>query len=167
MHSSDDLNQQHLQRLESLQEFIDHTHKIIGLGRRKLSILSHQLDPYIYHREDTSRLVSRFCRQSRDAQVRILVRDTSDLVDRGHLLAKLHQRLPSKVQLRKLTIEPTNVQMGFLIVDTQYLLYKNDDLQHSGFANYRAFAEIKNLMEDFDRAWEHGEPDPNLRILNI
>ncbi|WP_020209231.1 hypothetical protein [Gilvimarinus chinensis] len=167
MSPTDTQNQHPPQPLESLEDFIASTHTLIQHARRSLTILSHQLDPLVYDRDDTVALISGFCRQSRDMQVRILVRDSQALAERGHKLAKLHQRLPSKVQLRKLTLQPDNNQMGFVMADTGLLLFKNDDAYHHGFVNHRAFAEVRKLSEEFNRIWEHGDSEPSLRILHI
>ncbi len=156
-----------LYRLESAEDFLNQTHNMIERGKRTLNLLSDNLDPLIYDRNDTVALISAFSRRARNIEVRILVRDTRNLSAQGHRLAKLHQRLPSKIQLRKLTAEPTNSQMGYLCVDAQFLIYKNDESCYLGFANYRAFSEIKTLREEFDRLWEQAETDPGLRILHL
>ena len=152
---------------DSLEHCLEHTLNLIAKARRKLYILSHQLDPLIYDRDDVATALSKFARRARDCQVHILVRDTEDMLERGHRLARLHQRLPSKVQLRKLTIEPNNQLMGFIAADRDLLVYKNDDTQPAGFANYRAAQEVKSLTDEYQRIWQHAIPEPGLRLLNL
>jgi len=88
-------------------------------------------------------------------------------VEVGHKLAKLHQRLSSKILLRKLTVEPDDTDMGFMLCDTDALLYKNDDAFYKGFANSNAAVEVKRLRDTFDYIWEYGEAEPELQILHI
>ncbi|WP_052481038.1 DUF7931 domain-containing protein [Gilvimarinus agarilyticus] len=152
---------------DSLEDNILHTLALISRARRTLYILSHQLDPLVYNRDDVVNAVSRFARRARDSQVRILIRDTSDLLERGHQLARLHQRLPSKVHLRKLTIEPNNQQMGFIAADRELLVYKSDDTQAAGVANFRAAQEVKTLADEYQRLWQHAVPEPGLQILHL
>lgn len=152
---------------DSLEHCLEHTRKLISKARRRVYILSHQLDPLIYDRDDIASELSQFARRARDCQVYILVRDTTDLLERGHCLARLHQRLPSKIQLRKLTLEPNNQQMGFIAADRDLLVYKNDDSQPTGFANYCAAPEVKNLTEEHQRIWQHAVAEPGLQRLNL
>ena len=153
--------------LEGLQDFQDQSLKLVKQARRKIAILSRDLDAPIYADNAFIDAISNFVRSSRNAQLQILVKDTKPLVESGHKLAKLHQRLSSKILLRKLTVEPENTDMGFMLCDTDALLYKNDESFYKGFANYDAAVEVKRLRDTFDYVWEYGEAEPELQILNI
>jgi hypothetical protein len=96
-----------------------------------------------------------------------LVKNTQLLIERGHKLARLAQRLSSKVVIRKLTLEPENSEMAFMMCDSNGLLYKNDDQVYRGFANYAAAVEIKRLRETFDYLWQYAEPEIDLQQLYI
>jgi hypothetical protein len=153
--------------LSSLQDFHTESLKLIQQSRRSIAILSHDLDPLLYGTSEFVQAISDFVRTSRYTQVQILVKNTKPLVETGNKLAKLHQRLSSKVMLRKLTIQPQNTDMGFMLCDTDMLLYKNDDANYKGFANFNAAAEVKRLRESFDYIWQYGEPEPELQQLHI
>ena len=153
--------------LEGLQDFQDQSLKLVTQARRKIAILSRDLDAPIYADNAFIDAISNFVRSSRNAQLQILVKDTKPLVESGHKLAKLHQRLSSKILLRKLTVEPENTDMGFMLCDADALLYKNDESFYKGFANYDAAVEVKRLRDTFDHVWEYGEAEPELQILNI
>ncbi len=153
--------------LDGLNDFQDYSVKLVTQARRKVAILSHDLDALIYAENAFVEAISSFVRNSRTAQVQILVKDTKPLVEIGHKLAKLHQRLSSKILLRKLTVEPDDKNMGFMLCDTDALLYKNDDAFYKGFANFNAAVEVKRLRDTFDYIWEYGETEPELQILNI
>jgi len=153
--------------LDSLQDFQEHSLKLVQQSRRSIAILSRDLDEALYGTPEFVQAVSTFIRTSRNAQVQILVKDTKPLVERGHSLTKLHQRLSSKILLRKLTVEPQNTDMGFMLCDTNAILYKNDEASYKGFANFDAAVEVKRLRETFDYIWQYGEPEPELQILHI
>jgi hypothetical protein len=129
--------------------------------------LSHQLDPLVYDRDDVASALSQFARRARDCELRILVRDTADMLERGHRLARLHQRLPSKIQLRTLVLEPNNPQMGFICADRRHIVYKNDDTLPAGFAEYQAAQQATTLADEHQRLWQHALPEPNLRVLHL
>ncbi|MEX1032585.1 MAG: hypothetical protein WDZ30_04445 [Cellvibrionaceae bacterium] len=154
--------------LEDGEAFAKHARQIVEQGRRELAILSSSLDPYIYDRTDFADLVSSLARGDRKAEVRIQVKDIRPLVERGHRLLKLARRLSSKVHIRKLLIEPENDTRAYLIGDRGLLLYKHDDTEYKGFANYRAGPEANALLDVFNHLWEqHSTVDPSLRNLRI
>lgn len=157
----------HLFLLDSVLDFETHALTLITQARRNIAILSKDLDETIYGSNNIVEALSAFARSSRNAQVQILVKDTKPLIETGHKLAKLHQRLSSKIQLRKLTVEPDNTDMGFMLCDTNALLYKNDDAFYKGFANFDAAVEVRRLRDTFDYVWQYGEPEPELQVLNI
>lgn len=152
---------------DSVEHCLEHTLKVISQARRTLYILSHQLDPLIYDRDDVTSALSQFVRRARNCELRILVRDTADMLERGHRLARLHQRLPSKIPLRKIVIEPNNPQMGFICADRELLVYKNDDTQAAGFADYQAAQKVKTLADEHHRIWQHAIPEPGLQLLHL
>lgn len=153
--------------LEGIADFREHSLKIVEQSRRSIAILTCDLDAQIYGTNDLVHTLSAFARSSRNAQVQILVRDTKIAIETGHPLIRLAQRLSSKIVVRKMTVEPNNKEMGFLLADTDKLLYKNDDLLHRGFANYAAGREVKPLREEFNYLWQYGEPEPEFQILHI
>src|SRR5690606_27088691 len=67
----------------------------------------------------------------------------------------------------KLTLEPANTDMAFMLCDTIGLLYKNDDLDYRGFADSNAPAETKRLRDIFDYLWQYAETEPRLQQLHI
>lgn len=153
--------------LSSVQDFQEQSLQLLNQSRRKIAILSRELDEAIYGSDEFIQAISTFVRSSRYAQVQILVKNTKPIIEAGHKLAKLHQRLSSKILFRKLTVEPDNTEMGFMLCDTDALLYKNDERVYQGFANFNAAVEVKRFREVFDYVWQYGEAEPELHILHI
>lgn len=161
--------------LDNTQDLRKHALALAGSGRRQLKILSQRLDPILYDNDNFASAVSLLARYHRSSSVQILVKDTKHLIERGHSLIRLAQRLPSKVEIRLLRQEarqePDNNAMGFMLVDSDGLLYINNDSaqlsETRGFANYAAAPEMKNLNEVFQRLWQCSEADPNLRQLKL
>ena len=149
------------------QDFQEQALQLIKNTRRTLAILSRELDPLVYGNETFITALSAFARSSQYAQIQILVKNTKPLIENPHKLVKLQQRLPSKILLRKLTIEPDDDVMGFMLCDTTALLFKNDDSIYRGFANYKAAAEVKRFREIFDYIWQYAEIEAEFQVLNI
>lgn len=153
--------------LDCSADFHSSAIKLLTRSRRNIAILSNELDPAIFNTEEFIEAISLVARNSRYAQIQILVRNTQSLLENGHKLAKLAQRLPSKINIRKLIVEPDDKKMGFMLCDNDGLLYKNDDASYGGFANYSAAAEVKHFRELFDYIWQYGEAEPELQQLHI
>lgn len=153
--------------LESCEDFQHYALDLALNARRSIAILSTDLDLPLYDREEFITAISGFARANRHAQVQILVKNTQLLIERGHKLARLSQRLSSKVIIRKMTLGPENSDMAFMLCDSDALLYKNDDQAYRGFANYAAAVEVRRLRETFDYLWQHAEPEVGLQQLYI
>jgi hypothetical protein len=153
--------------LDSLEDFQKYTTQLCVNTRRHLDILSHTLDPLVYEHPNTVAAISALARSQRLARVRILVQDTQPLIERGHQLVRLAQRLPSKIELRKQQVRPENTDMAFMLADREQLLYKNDDRSYRGFVNFKAPAEVQSLKEIFAHAWENAETAPDLQRLHL
>ncbi len=153
--------------LDCSEDFHSFALKLLLPARRNISILSNDLDLAIFGTDEFVDAISQIARSNRYAQVQILVKNTQHLLENGHKLGKLSQRLSSKISIRKLVVEPDNTKMGFILCDDNGLLYKNDEAIYQGFANYNAAAEVRHLREIFDYIWEYGEVEPELQQLHI
>lgn len=153
--------------LDGVTDFRNYSQQLVIQTRRSIAILTRDLDSLVYATPEFEQHISGFVRSSRNAQVQILIKDTKPAIEAGHLLVRLAQRLSSKILVRKITVEPNNKEMGFMLGDTDKLLYKNDDALHRGFFNSAAASEIKSLREEFNYLWEYGELEPGFQVLHI
>lgn len=153
--------------LDGATDFRTYSEQLVSQSRRSIAILTHDLDTLVYATPEFVQHLTDFVRSSRNAQVQILIKDTKPAIETGHLLVRLAQRLSSKILVRKMTVEPNNKEMGFILGDTDKLLYKNDDALHRGFFNSAAASEIKSLREEFNYLWQYGELEPEFQALHI
>lgn len=153
--------------LDGVTDFRNYSEQLITQSRRSIVILTRDLDASIYATSECVKNLSNFVRASRHAQVQILIKNSKPAIENGHILLQLAQRLSSKILVRKMTVEPNNKEMGFMLGDTDKLLYKNDDALHRGFFNSAAASEIKSLREEFNYLWEYGELEPEFQVLHI
>lgn len=149
--------------LDGLEDFCQYSLKLGAQCHRQIAILSHELDEPVYGTSEFVQVISNFVRSSRHTQMQILVKSTRRAIESGHPLLKLTQRLSSKIQLRKITQQPNNQEMGFMLGDTRLLLYKNNDSYYRGFYNAAAAREVKPLREEFNYLWQYAETEPELQ----
>lgn len=153
--------------LDELADFIEHADRMSQAGRRSIRILSTDLDRPLYHRETFTSALSQLARSHALAEIQILLVNTSAIVEHGHSVLRLAQRLPSKFNIKKLSEQADAPEFGFMMVDSDKLLYKNDDSVFSGFANYAAGPEVKHHMDLWQTLWRSASEDPQLRRLNV
>lgn len=153
--------------LNSAQDFQEQALLLISQAKRRVAILSRELDDAIFGKDEFVQAASAFVRSSRYAQLQILVAKPQVIIERNHKLHKLAQRLSSKIELHKLNQLPEDTAMSFMLCDNQGLLYKNDDAIYQGFANPKALVEVKRLSEIFDYLWQHSDTIPEMQILKI
>lgn len=153
--------------LDGITDFRSYTEQLITQSRRSIAILTRDLDALVYGTPEFVKQLSEFARSSHNTQVQILVKETKPAIETGHLLVRFAQRLSSKILVRKMTVEPNNKEMGFILGDTGKLLYKNDDALHRGFFNSAAASEIKSLREEFNYLWQYSEQEPEFQLLHI
>jgi len=154
--------------LNGVESFYKHALGCAEKSQRELVVLSQQLDPLLYNHDNFADAVSKMVRSDRHSRVRILVKDPRPVIESGHRLLTLSRRLSSKIEIRKLLIEPKDETVGYLIGDKKYLLYQHTETQYSGFINYNGAPESKKLLEEFDYLWDqHGFVDPEFRQLMI
>ena len=153
--------------LDGAIDFRVYSEKLVAQSHRSIAILTRDLDALVYATPEFVQHLSDFVRSTRNAQVQILIKNTKPAIESGHNLVRLAQRLSSKILVRKMTVEPNNKDMGFMLGDTDKLLYKNDDAVHRGFFNSAAASEIKSLREEFNYLWQYGELEPEFQLLHI
>ncbi|WP_323815506.1 hypothetical protein [Cellvibrio sp. NN19] len=153
--------------LDGITDFRHYSEQLVQHSRRSIAILTQNLDALVYATPEFLQQLSNFARSSRNAQVQILIKDTKPAIESGHTLVRLAQRISSKIIVRKMTVEPNNKTMAYMLGDTDKLLFKNDDAIHRGFFNSAAASEIKSLREEFNYLWQYGEPEPEFQILHI
>lgn len=153
--------------LEGLEDFRTHAQQLVAKSRRRIEILSQELDAPVFGQQDFIETLSEFARSSRYAQIQVLIRNTKPAKEIGHPLIRLSQRLSTKIEVRKLTIEPENNEREFMCCDTDGLLYKNDFSAYKGFANYHAPSEVKQMREQFIYLWQYGEAEPDFQRLQL
>ena len=114
---------------------------------RYICILSPRLDRAAFDREELAAALSALARSSRQTEVRILVADTRGLVGRGHKLLELARRMPSLVQIRRLSEHPDWNDQTIVIRDRDGVLYKPGGSDHDGFYEPESRSSTQQHLE--------------------
>ncbi|MGM0595319.1 MAG: hypothetical protein ACQETD_12365 [Pseudomonadota bacterium] len=149
------------------QENHDLALAMIRQAKREVVIMSYDLDPLILSHEDISDALSRFVRQSRQAEARILVQRSDKVVKKGHRLIPLAHRLSSSISLNRPGFDHRDNFESFMVVDGIGYYKRLLADRFEGIANFKAPLEARDLSALFKEMWERSEPDPQLRRLQL
>ncbi|KGE03501.1 GNAT family N-acetyltransferase [Pseudohaliea rubra] len=136
-------------------------------ARRQLALLSPALDPALFEPPGLREAITALCRETREAEVRILVADGRALTTRGSALLVLARRLPSKLSLRELPEHPQWPGDSCVIRDRDGLLALPADPLSGGSYQPDDRPRAAQALERFDVLWRQGQETPELRALHI
>ena len=155
-------------RVESVAEAVQAVDELMTAGLRKVDILSPELDPALYDRLEVVDAVRQLAvTGGRRAEVRILVRDGGEISRRGHRLATLAQQLTSAMEIRRLADEHADDDTAFLIVDGRAVIRWDAGSGYAALVEPEGRATARRLQRSFTERWDRGEPDIELRRLNL
>jgi hypothetical protein len=152
-----------LVRLDTVDQFKNFAVELVQNARYAVTIFSEDLEDWLYDNDVFSDAVMALVQKQRNTSVRILVRDTKLLLERGHRLLRISHRASEKIQIRKLPTAIAEKYPNYMIVDDNGLLYRQDlqVVQGIGYHDYRA--RVKPLLEEFKQLWARSMTDPDLR----
>lgn len=135
------------------QIFVKYLKKILTGSHRRLHILTKNLDPILFSDDEVCSLISQLARRHPQVEIRIMVKETQALNTQHHKLVTLYQRLPSKIEMRKLLVQPDNENQEYVIVDGRQVLLQHEASHYDGFCNTDDAPQAKSLLEEFNQLW--------------
>lgn len=146
--------------------FADLAIALCGSASRDIRIQSPNLDPVVFDNPDLADAISSLARSDSHSRVYILVSDTRPMVQQGHRLLNLMRRLPSSISIRKLVRHPEMGGETLILRDSAGTLFMPQD-EGPGFYEPDSRASAQPLIEQFDRLWQQGVEDSDLRRLGL
>lgn len=143
------------------------TLELVQQARKQLCILSYNLDHRIFDTEPMADALSQLARSSRYSEIKILVVDTSDIIQHGHRLLTLHRRLPSNLLMRRCTAQLHDIKHQLIIADQLGLINQSITEAEKVWANFNNRPVAENYSSIFDGFWQHAVIDNNLRQLSL
>lgn len=142
-------------------------HKLAISATHELNIISRNLDHQIYDRSDIVEAFSKFIRKNRNANVRIIVFDSTNIIKNGHRLVNLADRAPSKISIRKLPKELSNYNESLVTADSKGYLHNQQSDRYEGNVSFNDNIRCTELNKLFTDYWHQCEASPDLRRVSI
>ena len=138
-------------------------------ARFSIDLFSRDLDARVFDNTAFERCIFELARTYRNADIRILVTDSSPAVSRGHCLIRLAQRLTSSVHIHNPAKQHSGELATFMVVDGTALLHRPRTTSTSYDATLNLYAPKRagELSDYFNEMWARSTPDSQVRRLYI
>lgn len=136
-------------------------------ARYYINIFTQDMDAALYDNSEFVRHIFELATRYRDAEVCILVQDSTRAIQNSHSLVQLAQRLTSSITIKKPAARFKDVKSSFMTVDGVGMLYRiqGDRYNYDASVNFMSPQRTGKLDQFFTEVWEHSEPDPQVRRI--
>ena len=142
-------------------------HKLTSSAMLDINIISRCLNHQIFDRSDIVEVFSKFIRKNRNANVRIILFDSTNVIKSGHRLINLADRAPSKISIRKLPKEYAYYNESVVIADGKGFLHNPQSDRYEGTVSFNDHIRCDELNKVFSDHWHQSETSPDLRRVSI
>ncbi len=153
--------------LHQPEEHLIHAAGMLRQARRDMALYTVDLDPPVFDQPPFIEAFKALALRSRFSRLRILLADPTLVLQRGHRLIELAQRLPSVIEIRRPGEAYQDHLENFLLVDDCGYLHRKSLESHTGIACYHNRHRVNRLMAIFDDAWENATPERELARLHL
>lgn len=155
------------QRVTSREEWREGVHSIASAATRTLVVLSHDLEHSVFDDAEFTDAVRNLLLSRSRASVRILVRDLTDIVSKGHRLVQLGRRLSSFIEFRQVQDEYRDRGEVFVVADRSGVAWRPHHERYEGFYGRREVLTAADCLGFFDEIWNRSQPSQELRRLHL
>ncbi|MEJ2593430.1 MAG: GNAT family N-acetyltransferase [Candidatus Thiodiazotropha sp.] len=153
--------------LHNADEHLIHAAGMTRQAKRDLALFTLDLDPPVFDQPAFLDAFKTLALRSRYSRIRILLQENTLVLQRGHHLIELAQRLPSVIEIRRPHEDFIDHPEGFLLLDDSGYLHRKSAESYVGIACYHNRHRVNRLQALFDDAWESGTPDRELARLHL
>ncbi len=154
-------------KIDSSENVSEAALALITQSKRSIDIFSHSLERRIYNSQAIYSAALKLATRSRYSQIRIILKESNDVVKLGSRLVELSQRLSSRVLIRKPPVEYRDHNEEFLIADDVGLLHRPVATRYEGGLSFYEPLRCRQLKKFFDECWEKSSQDADLRRLHL
>lgn len=154
--------------IETLAQTAEACLQIIRQARRKLVLLTPDLEAGLYGQKAILEAFKAFATGNRDNLAQIILLNPVAVNGQGHGLVELAQKLPSKFVFRQpVEVEDMQYPSAFIANDRDGYLFRLDNNRYQGRWSQSAPARNRQLSEEFDRIWQRSLPSGEFRVLSL
>jgi predicted GNAT family N-acyltransferase len=156
-----------LYHLHTLEDHQAHATSMVRQAKHYLCIFTHNLDPQIFDTPPFIDATKKLAIRSRFSRIRILLQDNTLVMQQGHRLVELAQRLSTAIEVRIPGEEYRDHAENFMLIDEVGYIHRKQAENLLGTACYNDNHRVNRMQTIFDEAWEFGTPDRELAWLHL
>lgn len=153
--------------VSGLEEHRQVVYHMLRQAKRTVDVVSRHLDRRLFDQRDLIDVLRTLAVKNKRARIRLLVIDTSPLVRGDHRLVTLVKRLPTFFEIRGPGPDYRAFNSSFVIADGAASLYIQQAEQYHGEACFYDPIRAGELARQFQKMWDSGLQDVNLRQMRI
>ena len=134
--------------------------------QRFLKVFSQGLSHELYDLHTLADLLGDKITERQKLKVRILIRDPSEVISRGHRMVALYQRLPSFIAIHRFPEEARLDREEYAIFDDIGIIKRYPRAEMKGFYEFRT-SDAAVKARQFDALWERSEPCQELQTVRV
>jgi hypothetical protein len=136
-------------------------------AHQHIRLFSRDLDRRIFGSEEVVDAFTKLATSSSHAYIQILMQDTSSLVHQSHRMLDLSRRISSYIEIRVADIMHQSLSENFYLFDEEGWVKRAHPNEYVGEADFHDARSVRDFEHRFKIMWERGEPDLQLRRMNI
>ena len=141
--------------------------QVLGVAKRTLSILTHDLEPAVYDHDDYLETLKKFILARTFARVRVLIVEPERTVMSASRFVDMGRRLNSYIEFRRLKPNLGLHPEAFFIADEQGLVYRARAEHWEGMSDTYEPAVARMYLGKFDTLWNACEIESEVRQLHV
>jgi len=153
--------------LESRNDVTKTVAELASKASRRLLLHTEDLEPAIFDQPPFLEAVTRLVLDHRDACFLVLIQDGRRAIQSNNRLIELSRRLNTHIQFRRPAAQHRNNHTTFLLADDAAYLLCPLPGRYEGDASFNNPGKVLELSKYFMEAWEHAEPDVEIRRLHL
>ena len=153
--------------LESAADFRMAINHMTQQAVRSVKIFTQELDHELYDQVEFIKIASAICRQRRNCNITILLKNADKCARLGHRLVELQKRVPSSIEIRSVPQEYDQMNDEFLIVDDIGMVKRFALGYMRGHCEFRSIPDAVKNARLFNEIWERSSPCQELRRLSL
>lgn len=154
-------------KLQTRQDSYDALLKLIQQARYSIDIFSHHFDGNLYNTPEMMASFKHFILDNRQAKLRLLLQDSSNLIRHGHQIIELRRRLTSQIHIHQATNDFDECSQTLILIDKSGFLLRPYSDRYEGIASLNNPLKVKTESIFFEKAWETSHPSQEMRQLYI
>lgn len=132
-----------------------------------LDVLSYSLTPEYFNQEPFISNLKEMVKRGGRVRVRFLLCDSSLLYRNSHAVLDLARKVSSYIDIRLIDNDDQPYEQSMIIADRQAFIFQKNQRVLRVQLCLRQKRMAASLTEEFERLWNRGHADPNLRKLHI